>query len=588
MKMEYWNERGKIMKKNHQNKLLCLAWLIILCSSGCYIDIYDFYNVPEYATAWIPLKLNAYAAVSSNYLWNFDPDVRWSIKNAGTTQAKIKDGYLIAMAPGTVVVSLNAGASSGAMVKDELTKLYSITVYPASEEIQILGTELISHNVNTADNPIQLKVNIKLEVQWEALLNMLIIADRYVNLDFTGSTGTLIPGLSGSSKLKDEKVLSIVLPESITRIGSYAFSCYNGITSVSMGNNISDIGHHAFNNCYNLTEIIIPDSVTSIEHSAFANCYGLTSVIISNNITGISKDIFYNCYSLTGVIIPDGVIDIGDKAFYNCFTLTGIIIPDSVTSMGKSVFYGCSNLKAIDVSNGNTMFSTIDGILYDKTATSLIYCPTGKTGIINIPDTVTRIEDSAFNGCGSLTGVIIPDSVISIGDSAFKDCGSLTSVIIPDSVISIEAFTFNGCGNLTGVNISDNVTGIGKSAFSNCSSLTNVIIPDSVTNIDNYAFFNCSSLINVIIPDNVTNIGEYAFDDCNSLTGVVIGNKVETIKKNAFNCSKLVMVTLNGTITQNGFDDKAFTGDLRLVYFANSGGKGTYTRKSDSTRWNKQ
>ena len=483
--------------KNFQNKLLCLAGLLmILCLAGCSFEIYDIANIPDQATAWTPLYINAYAEYSG-YSYD-DPPVYWSIKDAGTTKAiKYSEYLLFAMAPGTVVVSATAGKG-----EEKFTKNFTITVHPAPEEIHSVGTELASHTANTANNPVLLKPSLDLEIHWLNLLNMLIVADRYVNLDLTESTGTHIPALSDrlfiSDILHNKNALSIVLPEGITSIGAYAFFYYKGLTSVRMGNNVSVIGDSAFSNCSRLASVTIPNSVTSIGTSAFRNCTGLTSVSIPNSVTSI-----------------------GNSAFENCSSLASVIIPDSVTNIGSNVFYNCSNLAAIDVAPGNTMYSSIDGILYDKTGTSLIRFPMGKTEIIvTIPHTVTSIGNNAFSNCSSLTSVSIPNSVTSIGNSAFRGCRSLASIIIPDSV---------------------------------------------------------------------TSIGDSAFSYCSKLTSVIIGNTVEAIGKAAFDeCSKLATVTFNGTIAQSGFDDKAFPGDLRVKYFANSGGPGTYTNKSGSSRWSKE
>jgi len=111
-------------------------------------------------------------------------------------------------------------------------------------------------------------------------------------------------------------------------------------------------------------------------------------------------------------------------------------------------------------------------------------------------------------------------TVTRIGDSAFARCRSLTSITIPDSVTTIENSAFAGCTSLTSITIPDSVTSIGSKAFSGCESLTTITIPDSVTSIGDWTLYACSSLTSITLPDGVTSIGTSAFSICTSLTAV--------------------------------------------------------------------
>jgi len=196
-------------------------------------------------------------------------------------------------------------------------------------------------------------------------------------------------------------VTSLIIPNSVHRIGDFAFQNCPLLTSVTIGNRVETIGSEAFGGCTGLTNITIPNSVTFIASGAFNGCTGLTNITIPNSVTSIAFQAFYNCTGLTSVTIPNSVTSIAFQAFYNCTGLTNITIPNSVTSIGSYAFSGC----------------------------------TGLTNI-TIPNSVTSIGDNAFSGCTGLTNITIPNSVTSIGDNAFSGCTSLTSITMSDRFIS--------------------------------------------------------------------------------------------------------------------------------------------------------
>src|SRR5207247_2017748 len=158
-----------------------------------------------------------------------------------------------------------------------------------------------------------------------------------------------------------------------------------------------------------------PDSVTSIGNSAFAGCTSLTSVRIPDSVTSIGGAAFGNgafagCTSLTSVTIPNGVTSIGGGAFANCASLSSIAIPNSVASIGDGVFSDCTSLITIMVEAINSTYSSVDGVWFNKSQTTLIQYPKGKAGSYTIPNTVTSIGANWFSGCTRLTSVTIPNS----------------------------------------------------------------------------------------------------------------------------------------------------------------------------------
>jgi len=156
--------------------------------------------------------------------------------------------------------------------------------------------------------------------------------------------------------------------------------------------------------------------------------------------------------SVTSVTIPDGVTSISGSAFNYCDGLSSVTIPESVISIRQdsytTAFYGCANLTNIDVAAANPFFSSIDGILFDKTGTALLAFPGGRADAAHsLPGGMTQIANAAFGGVG-LTSVTIPEGVTRIGHYAFYGCQQLTSVTIPSSLTSIGERVFSGPVNV--------------------------------------------------------------------------------------------------------------------------------------------
>ena len=226
---------------------------------------------------------------------------------------------------------------------------------------------------------------------------------------------------------------------------------------------------------------------------------------------------------------------------------------------GGAIYY--SNYRTSNDIIGSYMFYNPDYSPISPCAISKINLPNSVTGIeegafksctrltdINIPNSVTSIGPETFKSCTSLTDINIPNSVTSIGERAFSGCTSLTDINIPDAVKSIEPETFSGCTRLKDINIPNSVTSIGYEAFYNCTRLTDINIPNSVTSIERSTFYSCTGLTSINIPGSVTTIGSNAFYSCTSLTDINIPNSVTSIGEQAFyNCDNLKSVYMNAS-----------------------------------------
>jgi hypothetical protein len=283
---------------------------------------------------------------------------------------------------------------------------------------------------------------------WLILLLLLALpAMVQAQLTYITNNGTIIiTGYTGDGG-------ALVIPDKInnlpvTSIANYAFyQCYS-LTSVTIGTNVTSIGSAAFWDCYTLTSVMIPNGVTNIMDHTFYACGSLTNVIIPNSVTSIGTEAFLGCEWLPNVIIPNSVTNIGFEAFYGC-GLTNMLIPNSVTSIGDQAFLNCSLLTAITVDINNPIYSSVNGVLFNKSQTTLIQCPGGLAENYTIPNSVTSIGNSAFFDCESLTNVTIGANVTSIGTNAFAFCFSLTSVYFKGNAPAVDSSAFDSDNNAT-------------------------------------------------------------------------------------------------------------------------------------------
>ncbi len=267
-------------------------------------------------------------------------------------------------------------------------------------------------------------------------------------------------------------------------------------------------------------------------------------------------------------------------------SLTSITYPSSVKKI-PHIYDNGDNLKSLNVDPANTVYSSIDGVLFDKEKKTLLCYPIAKEGTSYVvPSTVTKISQYAFYHCTNLSSIKVLSSVTSIGERAFEGCKNLKTVIlssglktigkqafwyceqlekinIPNTVKSIQSYAFAYCYKLKSIKLPNSVTSIGESTFNACKGLTSITIPGSVkilkfntfmgctsltsvkltkglTTIQGNAFKGCTNLTSITIPDSVTAIGHYVFEGCKKLTSITIPKSVASIGRGLFRgCSQL-------------------------------------------------
>ena len=196
----------------------------------------------------------------------------------------------------------------------------------------------------------------------------------------------------------------------------------------------------------------IAEGVTYIGSNAFSGMESLSAVKLPTSVTKIADNGFSYCTALKEVEIPTGVDTLGTYCFAYCDQLKNVTLSDTVTQIGMDAFRGCRSLMGIWVHENNRSYASDQrGVLFDKEMQCLIQVPAGFVGAYSVPDTVTVIGESAFEGCKELSAVSISDTVTQIQSNAFSGCDSLVFLRIPESVRLIGDFAINHCLSLEGV-----------------------------------------------------------------------------------------------------------------------------------------
>ena len=222
-----------------------------------------------------------------------------------------------------------------------------------------------------------------------------------------------------------------------------------------------------------MSDIIIPDSVTSIGSYAFYNCSSLGTAKIGSGVKAIPSNTFSGCSSLKDVQIGKNVTSIGEFAFNGCSTLPKIQIPQSVTSIANYVFQGCRGLKTVIMDNGDSDLSLSSNGSYPMFAD----CPLDSVYIgRNITyNTSSSYGYSPFYRNTSLRTVVITDRETEISDNEFYGCTNLQSFKVGDGVTSFGKYAFSGCSSLKSLSFGTKLQSIGQEAFSDCVAITSIV-----------------------------------------------------------------------------------------------------------------
>lgn len=224
-----------------------------------------------------------------------------------------------------------------------------------------------------------------------------------------------------------------------------------------------------------------------------------------NKILDLSKKdttLFYfpdkDTYHIKKLILPESLRIIDSNSFRS--TNIEEIVVNDIAVIDIAAF-NRSNLKTIDLKRCNLTRLPMD-------------CFSGSAiENITLPDNLSAIGFSVFEGCKNLKNINIPDSVEIIGESAFKNCKNLETIHLPKNLNAIERFTFQFCSKLKNLDIPENVRTIDAGAFEDCISLDKICLPKNLELI-NLSCFNGTSLSEIHYSGNKKDLIETLNDFC--------------------------------------------------------------------------
>ncbi len=425
--------------------------------------------------------------------------------------------------------------------------------------------------------------------------------------------GTPVTEISAGAFAGGEKIESITLSDSITTISAGAFAGCTNLKKLIIGAGVRNFNPSVLKDCPSLESIEISPENTM--YSAVNGCIinkntkTLVSALASAQIPSdgsvetIAAGAIANLQSLISLVIPEGVKTIKAGAIANCPELETVALPASLETFEEGALVGCpklSSLSAADDGNyvvkGNCLVSIPLKRLILGFSTSVIPDDLGivyigrsafeGSGIksIDIPDSVTTIEESAFRGCTALRSVRFSAKLSTIGEYAFSGCTALAQVEFPQQLRTIGKYAFSGCTALTSLEIGRYTRTIHEAAFKDCTAIKSLVINltsgseksfgksvfegctalesaeiagdglisysdaifknctslKSFKHIETYyyvpveMFYGCTSLEEVEFADNLSEIRANAFYGCTALKSVTVGESLQKIQENAF------------------------------------------------------
>lgn len=421
----------------------------------------------------------------------------------GTTSEVIVEASIVQNEKTYIVNKLNSFPSNSVVskvtIKPNNNLVLSVSTFANNSNLEIieLGEGIVNIPGNFANNDVKL-TSINLEhVQT-------IDASAFLGCKKLTSVNLSNVSTLGNNAFKDcIELTKITLSSELETVGNYAFKGCNALMSVTVPGGIIAPGTGMFQACKGLTNVTFDPNFKSIGNNMFEDCTAL-EVVDLGNVQGIGKSAFSRCSSLKTIYIPDSVKSIGNTAFQKCTSLVYCNLGSNLESLGSQVFLDCPisgkmvipasltsvsfyatgkptfpvNLTEVEVDSANPVYSSKEGIVYDKAQTKVLYCPGGKTGEVVIS---ASVDAYAFTGC-HISKITILNGATTIGNAAFKADSAnptLEELVLPTSLESIGNNIVSGQTKLKAFVLPSELGSLGGNIFSGASGLEYVVFPNT-------------------------------------------------------------------------------------------------------------
>ena len=256
-----------------------------------------------------------------------------------------------------------------------------------------------------------------------------------------------------------------------------------------------------------------------------------------NSCTITDYDGMASSLSIPSAINGHTVKQIDTGALSDNRIITSVTIPNGVTTIGFSAFNGCIKLEKIKFSSN---LDTVCENAFNNTK----WFNNQSNGLVYVGKVAYKYKGDMPRN----TKITVKSDTVSISESAFKDCANLTAILIPSSVKHIDKYAFYNCQGLTKLNFNDGIERIENDAFGSCEKLTSVNFSETLKSIGAFAFVECKKLSEITIPQSVTSVGEYAFSGCENLASVTVSDDLPYVGGRAFEKTKWLNSQPDGVV----------------------------------------